>query len=296
MKKIVLLFAFFSIMAFPMTTFSYTSPGKPSGFVNDFARILSVPAENSLEQNLQKFSQETGHEISVITIQTLNGDVIEDYANTLFREWGIGKKNADNGVLFLIAKEDRKMRIEVGYGLEGALTDIESKHIQEDTVKPFFKDGKFEEGIIAGVKGIEDAIQSEVIPQAQKRSASPKNSRAMSELLFYGAFIFFSVVLPWLASMLGRTKSWWLGGIAGAVIGGIAWFFTGWLLWVFLSAVIGFVFDYFVSKNYKEHSDHPSWWAGGPWIGGGMGGGGFGGGFGGFGGGSSGGGGSSSNW
>lgn len=291
-KKVLFLFAFFSVIALPVVTFAYTSPGKAQGFVNDFAKVLSVPVKTTLEQELQKFSQDTGHEIAVVTVQTLNEDVIEDYANTLFREWGIGKKNADNGVLFLVAKEDRKMRIEVGYGLEGALTDIESKHIQEDTVKPLFQAGNFEQGIVAGAKGIQEAIRSEIISEAQKRPMSSKDARAMSELIFYGVFIFFSVVLPWFASVLGRTKSWWLGGVAGVVIGGIAWFFTGWLLWVFLSAVIGFVFDYFVSKNYKENSSGPSWWAGGPWIGGGMGGGGFGG----FGGGSSGGGGSSSNW
>ncbi len=294
-KKIVLLLAFFSVMTFPIVTLAYVSPGKAQGFVNDFAQILSVSAKNSLEQDIQKFSQDTGHEIAVVTIQTLNGDVIEDYANTLFREWGIGKKSANNGVLFLVAVQDKKMRIEVGYGLEGALTDLESKHIQEDTVKPFFKDGKFEEGIIAGVQGIKEAIRGEVIPQVQKRPTSSKNARAMSELIFYGIFFLFSVVLSWLASVLGRTKSWWLGGVMGAVIGGIAWFFTGWMLWVFLSAIIGFVFDYFVSKNYKDNPNGPSWWAGGPWIGGGFGGGSSGG-FGGFGGGSSGGGGSSSSW
>jgi len=294
-KTILFLFVFFSVTVFPLQSFAYTSPGKLQGFVNDFAQVLSTQARNSLEQDLQTFSQSTGHEIAIATIQTLNGDSLEDYANRLFREWGIGKKDADNGVLFLISMQDRKMRIEVGYGLEGALTDLESKHIQDDVVKPLFQEGKFEEGITAGTQSIKAAIQSEVIPQTQKRSRNAQNNRATAELMFYGIIFFFAVVLPWLASIFGRTKSWWLGGVAGGSVGAIAGFFTGWWFWILISGIIGLAFDYVVSKNYKEHSDHPSWWAGGPWIGGGMGGGGFGG-FGGFGGGSSGGGGSSSNW
>jgi uncharacterized protein len=295
-KGIFSCFVFISLFLFPIAIFAaYVSPGAPQGFVNDFAGALSSQAKSDLERNIYAFSKETGHEISLVSIQTLKDEPIEDYANTLFREWGIGKKDVNNGVLFLVVIQDRKMRIEVGYGLEGALTDIESKHIQEDIVKPFFKEGKYEEGMRVGVEKIKEAIQGEVLPQASGGIKNAKKNNIDAEMLFYLVFIFFGVVVPWLASVFGRTKSWWAGGVAGGVIGAIAGFFTGWWIWILFSGIIGLVFDYVVSKNYKKHPNHPSWWAGGPWIGGGMGGFG-GGGFGGFGGGSSGGGGSSSSW
>src|SRR3989338_1634920 len=99
---------FFAIFA-PALVFAYTSPGKPTGFVNDFAQMMTAEARTALEQRLTSFSQETGHEITVVAIPNLNGDTVENYADKLFQEWGIGKKEYDNGVLFLISRDDRKL-------------------------------------------------------------------------------------------------------------------------------------------------------------------------------------------
>ena len=147
----------------PAMGFAYTSPGTPSGYVNDFADILSPSAEATLEEMLLQFEQETSHEIAVVTIPSLGGDDIESYANTLFREWGVGQADVNNGVLFLAAMEDRKMRIEVGYGLEGALTDIEAKHIISNVIAPAFREEDFDEGIAAGVEAIKAATESELV-------------------------------------------------------------------------------------------------------------------------------------
>ena len=256
------------------------------GLVNDFALVLSGDARLSLESQLAEFEKQTSHEISVVTIKSLNGDSLEEYANTLFREWGIGKKDANNGVLFLVALEDRKMRIEVGYGLEGALTDLESKHIQEDYVKPLFKESKYEEGIILGANKIKEAIAGEVVGLPTKKSKSGINGSMIELILFFGIFL-----LQWLMSMFARSKSWWLGGVVGAIFGVLVMLIFGWWFMIIILSVFGLLLDYVVSKNYQNNPNHPSWWAGG----GGFGGGGSGG-FGGFGGGSSGGGGSSSSW
>ena len=160
-RGLVALLALASLL--PAMGFAYTSPGTPSGYVNDFADILSPSAEATLEEMLLQFEQETSHEIAVVTIPSLGGDDIESYANTLFREWGVGQADVNNGVLFLAAMEDRKMRIEVGYGLEGALTDIEAKHILSNVIAPAFREEDFDEGIAAGVEAIKAATESELV-------------------------------------------------------------------------------------------------------------------------------------
>src|SRR3989344_7702307 len=114
-----------TLLSIPLIAFGYLSPGKPSGFVNDFAGILKPETISTLNQKLEQFSKETGNEISVVTIATYGIDeTIETYAEKLFQEWGVGKAKEDNGLLLLVARDDREMCIEVGYGLEPVITDI----------------------------------------------------------------------------------------------------------------------------------------------------------------------------
>ncbi len=284
-------------LAFPSIVFAYTLPGRPTGFVNDFAGMLSQETRSALEQEMRTFQEKTTHEISVVTIASLDGDYIENYAEKLFKEWGIGKKGADNGVLLLISRDDKKMRIEVGYGLEGALTDAESSQIIRNTLRPAFQQGNFSGGIREAVSEIERAIQEEV-PIEQTTSSNRLSSGGIEFAFWMGAFI-----LIWLSSVLGRTKSWWLGGVIGGAVGFvigllIIGFVAKILLWVIVLALAGLGFDFAVSKNYQTNKAlgrRSSWWAGGGWgPGGGFGGGS--GGFGGFGGGGSGGGGASGGW
>jgi len=281
------------ILFSPQIVNAATPLGAPKGFVTDFAAVLSGDARQELEQKLAAFAKEKKHEIAVAVIKTLGGDPLEDYANKLFREWGVGTKEYNNGVLFLVAIDDRKMRIEVGYGLEGALTDLESKHIQDDIVRPLFREGKYGEGIAAGATGIMQAIEGEVLPA----SSSKKQPSWLNGIERYGGELLFIIIFffSWIASILGRTKSWWIGGVIGGVAGGIVALITSAWMWLPAVVIFGLLFDYAVSKNYKQNSvGGPAWWAGGTWGGWDRWGGG--GGFGGFGGGSSGGGGSSSGW
>lgn len=283
-RKIFLTLAVFLFSA--NIVFAYTSPGAPSGFVNDFAGVISGQTKQSLNIDLQNFAKDKNHEVVVVTIKNLEGDTIENYANSLFREWGIGKKEYNNGVLFLVAIDDRQMRIEVGYGLEGALTDIESKHILDDVVRPYFKSGDYEKGIVSGATEIKKAIEGEIVATKQSNN---NDLDGVIEVVFVFGIIFIS----WFGSILARSRSWWLGGVIGGVTGVILWAILGIWFFILIGAIVGLIFDYLVSKNYQ--SGKRSWWAGGDR---GFGGGSFGGGggFGGFGGGSSGGGGSSSRW
>jgi len=271
---------------------AYYNPGQPSGFVNDFAGVIDENTKQSLEQKLAGFEKESSNEISVVTVKNLGGDYIENFASELFKEWGIGKEKQDNGVLVLVAVEDRKMRVEVGYGLEGALTDAQSNWIINNEMKPAFTVGKYGEGINLAVDKIIGATKGEYI-------ASDNNNNGASN--WNWEFIFWIVIglFMWLAAILGRSKSWWAGGVIGGVIGVVIALIWG-FLWIGVGSIIGLtifglLFDFIVSKNYqsaKTSGRNLPWWFGG----GGFGGGASGGGFGGFGGGMSGGGGSSGSW
>lgn len=277
---------------------AYTSLEKPKGFVTQFFGLLSRGVHEQIEADLRAFEQKTGHEIAVVIIPSLDGDYIENYAEKLFKEWGIGKKGADNGVLLLIAYADKKMRIEVGYGLEGAFTDAEASQIIRNVLRPAFQSGDYDGGVQQAVREIERAIQEEVPIQSSLRSS--KISSGVIEFFIWAGIVFFL----WGGAILERTKSWWLGGIVGAIVGFIVGaillgFVLKLLWWIIGVALAGLGFDYLVSKNYQKRKAMgrtASWWAGGGWGPGGGGGWGGGGGFGGFGGGGSGGGGSSGGW
>lgn len=280
------------ILLVPAAVFAYTNPGNPSGLVNDFAGMLAADERQALEAKLAAFEVETHHEIAVVTIPNLSGDTIENYAEELFKDWGIGKQGEDNGVLFLISRDDRDTRIEVGYGLEGALTDAEGFWILDREVIPSFRAGDFGTGIIKGADGIMEAVQGEIV---DARDTGPSLGGALFEYFWIIPLLFI-----WLASILGRSKSWWAGGVVGG-IGGIVIALIKGFLYAGLAAIVilvplGLLFDFIVSRAYhksKSSGTRPPWWMGG----GGRGRGGFGGGgFGGFGGGMSGGGGASHKW
>lgn len=297
MKKALVL-SFFIGAFFISNVFAFDIPYKASGFVNDFANVLSSDKKEELEQELSNFRASTTNEIVVVIIPNMSGRYIEEYATQMFREWGVGSKQNNNGVLLLISLEERKDRIEVGYGLEGALTDLQSDQILK-TVNTYLKEGDYDSAVLVGASSIMSAVQGEY--KAEDNSAPTSFLSSLSPDVFMGAiFFFFFFVIPWTAAVLGRTKSWWLGGVVGFVLAALLFVFLVKTLFVFLLTLIGLLFDYVVSKNYgkaKSSGSDPSWWAGGRHMGGGFGG--FNsssGGFGGFGGGSSGGGGSSSSW
>jgi uncharacterized protein len=269
----------------------------------DQTNTLSAEQKQSIADKIAKERASSGNQVGVLMIKTLDGDAIEDYSLRVARGWGIGQKERDSGVLLLVVKDDRKLRIEVGYGLEGALPDIRAGRIIQDRITPEFKQGKYYEGIDSGVDGILAAIKGEKDPNLQQGSTSGSN-RSWTD--FISQFFWVVLFVPvWLASILARTTSWWAGGLIGGVAGVALGVFFG-FLFVGLAAiagltVIGLLFDKLISDNYQkaakgQNGGPPNWWAGGPWLGGGGSGGGSSGGFGGFSGGSFGGGGSSGSW
>lgn len=272
---------------------AYSSPGTPTGYVNDFAHVLSASTVQTLDTELAQFEASTSNQIAVVTVPDMGGDYIENYAVKLFSDWGIGKKDKDNGVLLLLAIQERKIRIEVGYGLEGALPDSVAQRIINNDITPNLKSGNFDEGVTQAVRDIEAATQYEYTGIGTTDSGS--DNGVNYEAVIFVVFI----ALQWLGAILARSKSWWGGGIVGAVIGFGLWgFFSLAIVWGFAVvaglALLGTLFDLLVSQTYansKASGVRPPWWIGGGGFGGRGGGG-----FGGFGGGSSGGGGASGGW
>jgi uncharacterized protein len=264
---------------------AYTSPGKPEGRVSDFARIFTAEQKSLLETRVAEYARPAGLEMAVVTVSSLEGETIESYAVRLFEEWGIGKEMSDNGVLLLVAPNEREVRIEVGYGLEQYLTDAESSYIIRTVIVPAFASGDYFSGIGAGIDAIESAVNADPseMPAEAGVSLFPSLDGETIVTLF---FVLVAQILP----LMMYSKSWWLGGVVGFVLGIIIWsLYAGAVL-----AVVGLIVDYLLSKKYGGKRPTGTG-MGGMFFGGGLGGRG-GGGFGGFGGGMSGGGGASGRW
>lgn len=267
---------------------AYFSLGPPQGYVTDLAELIPDDEEQQLEDYLSSFTASSSNEIAVVTIPSLEGDAIENFAVKLFEEWGIGKEKQDNGILLLVARDDREMRIEVGYGLEGVLTDAESAWIIRDTLTPAFRGEAYSQGIREAVESMAAITKGEYIPNIESGSSDT----------YFTYLVFGFIVFQWLMAIFASSKSWWLGGIVGAlggVIAGFIWGFvyTGILLLMILIPV-GLLLDFLASRSFgaSRKSSRNFWRSSSGWSSRGGGGGGFGG----FSGGSSGGGGASGRW
>ena len=143
-----------------------------SGHVNDYARMISPAAAQGLERELTKFETSNSTQIVVLTIPGLKGEALEDFSIKVAESWKIGHKDIDNGVIFLVAKDDRKVRIEVGRGLEGKLTDLIAGRIVRNVVIPRFRTGDFDGGITAGVSSIMEIVRGEYTGRPSREPAS----------------------------------------------------------------------------------------------------------------------------
>jgi uncharacterized protein len=273
--------------------------------VNDLAGIVPQPARDRLETQIQDLERRTGAQVAVLTVDSLEGDTIEDFAVRVFQTWKLGRRGVDDGALFVVARQERRMRIEVGYGLEDRLTDARSRQILDDIVRPHFRNGDFGAGIQAGVDAIGATIERAALPEPP-RARSKEFGGSNVGLLFFG--LIFLVVIGTFSL------------VALAAPGGVGWFLYVFLVpfyaafptalyppyggviaagaWLVLFPILRALLH---TQKGKEFRKRHGWvpipsGGGGRWrSGGGFSGGGGGGGFSG-GGGSSGGGGASSSW
>ena len=279
-------FVLVAAFAFANAALAYVSPGKLTGYVSDFANILSPGDRAAIDAEIGAFEATTSAEIAVVTVPSLGGDTVDNYAVKLFEDWGIGKKGKDNGALILVAPNERAARIEVGYGLEPFVTDAASSAIIRNTMSPAFRRGDYAAGIRGAVEGIIGLVEGnpEAVQYVGGGSSQPSSS------IGYLIFFFFIFGLN-LLGVMARTKSWWLGGVIGLVVGFILLGIVGALV----CAAIGLAVDFVLSRYGSNWFNGPRG-PRGPWFIGGFGGPRGGGGFGGFGGGRSGGGGASGSW
>jgi uncharacterized protein len=152
---------------------------KPTSYVNDYAGVFTVTNnKNQLESYLQEVQSKTTAEIAVVALKSLEGGEINDFANRLFQKWGIGKKGKDNGILLIAAMEDRKVRIEVGYGLEGLIPDAKCGRLLDDHVIPLFKEGNYADGLANGAIAIAMLIAQNA--GVTLTSAAPAQAQAVA--------------------------------------------------------------------------------------------------------------------
>ncbi|WP_350150291.1 YgcG family protein [Nitrosomonas sp.] len=256
--------------------------------VNDLTATLSTSEVMHLEQKLQAFEKTKGSQIAVLMIPTTQPETIEQYSIRVAEAWQLGRKGIDDGILLLIAKNDRALRVEVGYGLEGVIPDAIAKRIIADIMTPHFKLGHFANGIDAGIEAIIHLIQGEPLPL-------PKNSRNSNNAAGEHSPVENFVSLLIGAMVLGRILQVMLGRLAGAMVAGIGVGIIGWLSFASLTAAIliaiaAFFINLFLNSGGGIYRTGRSGWSDrsyrqGGFDRGGFGGGGFGGGGGGFGGG-----------
>ncbi len=276
---ILFIFAFFALI-FALPSIALTIPDKPSGYVNDYVSLLSQSTKESLAKTLLNFEKETSNQIVIAIFKSLEGESLEDFSIRLADKWKIGTKKKDNGVILLIFKDDRQVRIETGYGLEGALPDAVCNQIIRYEIVPSFKQGNFDKGVVDAVSAIINATKGEY----KSDGAKDDNLEANKFILFLA--LMFYLVLPLLAYLVALFLCIQIFGFPlGLIIGIVCVIILGILRQIFFSSMFGQTLSS-SGRGYFNNSG---------FLGGGFSGSGFGGGFS-SGGGSFGGGGSSGGW
>jgi uncharacterized protein len=207
MRRLAISLALFLIQGFSALALEVP---KLQGRITDLAGILTPDQVATLDSRLQQLENTDSTQVAVLTIPSLEGESLEAYTMQVVDAWKLGKKERDNGVLLFIAKNDRKVRIEVGYGLEQGLTDATSSQIIRNEITPAFRAGNFYGGIDAGISGIIQAIRGvyQAPPSEYRQSGSKRGG-------FFNLLIIFLFPLLWILSVTGK----WGGGILGAGAG-----------------------------------------------------------------------------
>jgi len=212
-----------------------------TGRVVDLAHVLPADVAASLTSDLETHEAKTSNQVAVLILPSLEGEPLEPFSHRVATTWKLGQKGTDNGVLLLIALRERKLRIEVGYGLEGTLTDLRSAHIIRNEIVPRFRDGDLPGGIAAGVHAIlgtiEGSYKAEEVPSAHVRhSQEPSTFQYVLVGIFVGvmAGIMLSHGLQYTRALVGSALAFLVAQFASIVLGVVAAGITAFLLWLIL--------------------------------------------------------------
>lgn len=205
------------------------------GRVNDLAGLIDEPLKAQLDERLSQFEARSSHQIVLLTIPNLQGDSLEDFSMRVTEAWQIGHKGADDGVILIIARDDRKIRIEVGYGLEGALPDATANRIIQEVIVPHFRDRNFAGGIESGTAAIMQAISGHPALEETKRPYRSANSSASAYFTLLALAAFVGAVMGFGQPTLGHaaTISASIASVIGLRVIGI----VGLPFWLFSSLI-----------------------------------------------------------
>jgi uncharacterized protein len=250
--------------------------------VTDLTGTITAAQKSALEQELADFERRKGSQIVVLIVGSTKPEAIEQYSIRVAEQWKPGRKGVDDGLLLLVAKNDQRIRIEVGRGLEGPIPDVIAKRVIKEVIAPHFVAGDFFGGIEDGVQRLIGLIDGEKLPPPKQRGKPQQDGGDWQSMLSAG-FIFIVVAGAMLTKMFGRVAG---SGIVGLIAGAIAWVVIGGLLAVVFVAVIGFIAALVMgSGGGWGHGGGIGYGGGGGWGGSGGSAGGFSGGGGDFGGG-----------
>ena len=209
----VMLFLVIALIGFlPLSSFGAIPVPALSGRVNDYGAMISAPVIAELDARLQQFEAAESTQIVILTIPSLQGEPIENFSIRVAETWKIGHKGSDNGVLLIVSRNDRKTRIEVGYGLEGRLTDLLAGRIVQDEIAPAFKAGQFDDGFLKGVSSIIAAVHGEY-----KAKPTTKGSKPSSTLLILILLVIYFISQIFRGHRGGPMAN---GGFGGGFYGG----------------------------------------------------------------------------
>ncbi|MGD8570618.1 MAG: TPM domain-containing protein [Gammaproteobacteria bacterium] len=210
-----------------------------SGRVVDLAGLLSSNAKRRLTKELEKHEQATSNQVVIVTVNSLQGYTIEDYGYQLGRHWGIGQEKRNNGVLLIVAPNERKVRIEVGYGLEGTLTDALSHNIIQTRILPYFRKNQYEKGIEYGTAAILSAVQGTYKPSKTRRAGPISGNLGLVIFIFMIGIIAGEFIAMSMRRIVSAVAVWAGVTIAAGIVAGS--FVLG-----FLAGMIGFIFHLFI--------------------------------------------------
>ena len=206
-----------------------------AGHVTDLTATLTPAQKESLEQTLAAFEARKGSQLAVLLLPTTAPEGIDQYALRVAEQWKIGRAKVDDGAILVVAKDDRTLRLEVGYGLEGALSDIVSKRIISDTIVPRFKQGDYSGGIDAGVAQIIRVVDGEALPSpASQRTQGPDDLRQMFPFLLIVVLVVGGVLRNTIGKLAGSV-------VTGALVGVLAWLLLGAVLLAVLAGLVATV-------------------------------------------------------
>ena len=243
---------------------------KLTGHVVDLTGTLTAPERERIDAKLRDFEQSRGSQVVVLLVPSIGPEVIEDFATRVTDQWQLGRKGVDDGVLFVIAKQERKMRVHTGRGVQGTLTDVLSKRIVADIVAPRFRNGDFAGGVDEAVDAIMKAIEGESLPLPSKKPQSKVSTVSSYGDFIWIAFFLVPVVAMMLRGIVGRFAG---AGLTGGVTGVAAGWIFGSLAFGLVAAILAFLFGLFAGTGGAGGLRGGGGWGGGGWSGGGGGGG-----------------------